>query len=66
MEIHGKELYQTEDGDGIYYDNILITDRRNGLNAYYSFEDWIRIITNNPDFNPRIYHPNLFGIKTNP
>lgn len=63
MEIHGKQLYQTEDGDGIYYDNILITCRRRGLNAYTSFEDWVRIISKNIDFDPRIYHPNLFAPK---
>ena len=61
MKIHGKELHITEDGEGIYYDHILITDTRKGLNKYYSFEDWVRIITNNPNFEPRKFHPNLLG-----
>lgn len=60
MKIHGKELYQTEDGDGIYYDNILITDKRRGLNEYNDFAYWVRVITANPNFDPRKYHPNLF------
>lgn len=61
MKIHGKELTQTNDGSGIYYDHILITDKSKGLNEYYSFDDWIRIISNNPNFEPRKFHPNLFS-----
>ena len=61
MKIHGKKLEQTNDGTGIYYDNIKITDTRACLNEYYSFEDWVRIITENKDFNPKKYHPELFG-----
>jgi hypothetical protein len=61
MKIHGKELSITEDGEGIYYDHIKITDTREGLNKYTSFDEWIEIISKNPNFNPKKYHPKLFG-----
>jgi len=61
MIIHGKKLEQTEDRDGIYYNNIKITDKRTGLNKYTSFEEWIEIISKNENFNPKKYHPELFG-----
>lgn len=62
MEIHGKKLEQTNDGTGIYYDNILITNKnRDRLNSHLSFNDWVEIIEKNPDFNPKKYHPDLFG-----
>lgn len=65
ITIHGKQLEQTEDGTAIYYDNIKIGDKN--LNQGYSFEDWIRIISANENFDPRLYHPNLFGsIHTTP
>lgn len=60
MKIHGKKLEQTNDGDGIYYDNIKITDKRTGLNQYTSFEDWVKIIEENENFDPRAFHPDLF------
>lgn len=63
MIIHGKKLEQTEDRDGIYYDNIKITDKRTGLNEYTSFDEWIVIISKNENFNPKKYHPKLFGIQ---
>lgn len=65
MKIHGKKLEQTEDRDGIYYDNIKITDKRTGLNEYTSFEEWINIISNNENFNPKKYHIELFGEQPN-
>lgn len=61
MKIHGKELSMTNDRTGIYYDHILITDTDNDFNKYTSFEDWIEIISKNPNFNPKKYHPKLFG-----
>ena len=61
MKIHGKELSMTNNGTGIYYDHILITDTDNDLNKYTSFEEWIEIISKNPKFNPKKYHPKLFG-----
>jgi hypothetical protein len=61
MKIHSKKLEQTNDGSGIYYDNIKITDKRTGLNEYTSFEEWIEIISKNENFNPKKYHPELFG-----
>lgn len=59
MKIHGKELYQTEDGSAIYYDHILISSKSRKLNEYNDFEYWVKLITANPNFNPRKYHPNL-------
>jgi hypothetical protein len=61
MIIHGKKLEQTQDGDGIYYDNIKISDKRTGLNSHISFDEWSVIISNDEKFNPKKYHPEIFG-----
>ncbi len=61
MKIHGKKLEATNDGNGIYYDNILITDKTNDrLNSHLSFKDWVEIISKDENFDPKKYHPNLF------
>jgi len=66
MRIHGKQLSITEDGTGIYYDNILITDtNRDRLNSHLSFKDWVAIISKDENFDPKKYHPELFNTKKN-
>lgn len=60
MIIHNKKLEVTNDGDGIYYDNIKITDKRTGLNSHMNIEDWKNLIEKDKDFNPKKYHPDLF------
>jgi hypothetical protein len=61
MKIHGKELTITNDGTGIYYDHILIMDNCGTrlLNEHTDWDYLVKRITNEPNFDPRIYHPNL-------
>ena len=63
MKIHGKNLEQTNDGDGIYYDNIKITDKRTGLNENMSFYDWKKLIEKDENFDPKKYNPYFFKDK---
>ena len=61
MIIHGKQLTITNDGCGIYYDHIIIMDKDGSrkLNEWTDWDYWVKRISNDPNFDPKIYHPSL-------
>ena len=59
MEIHGKILETTNDGEGIYYDNILIRSKRRPLNEYTDWDYWVKRISANPNFCPAVFHEGI-------
>lgn len=62
MEIHGKELSSHDNGNIIYYDNILIKSISSPkLNEYTNIDYWKNYITLNPDFCGCKYHEMMKG-----
>lgn len=57
--IHGKVLETTNDGEGIYYDNILIRSKRRPLNEYTDWDYWVKRISENPNFCPAQFHEDV-------
>jgi len=62
MKINGKELSSHDGGNTIYYDHILIKSFSNPkLNVYSTWDEWVKYLTDNPDFCGCKYHEILKG-----
>lgn len=62
MTINGKELSSHDNGAIIYYDHILIKSATNPkLNEWSTFDEWVKYLTNNPDFCGCQYHEMMKG-----
>ena len=53
------EIHYSDDGEGIYYDNILIMSKRRPLNEWTDWDYWVKRITDNPNFCPAVFHKGI-------
>lgn len=53
------DLESHDYGNIIYYKNVLIKSKRQGLNEFSTYDEWVEHIHNNPNFCGCQYHDNM-------